>query len=234
MNNDVQNIIDDAMTLWYVDTNQYPYTLWIRHFNWIYHDIENTIITEVSEDFFWDYFTSDTVIWQEEYNLPTWLTWNYTSLYKSLAISVKYSNDTDYIKADRQYPYLLPQDLSHYKTNQPKSKPFYHISDKSYFIYPAPTEVVTNWIKIYWIKNLADLTISSTASDIFAWSIPTKFYNIISLWMLEFIYQARWMLWEANNARMRYLQERSKLVEYLSDRDDWVYEKQEPDLSYYK
>lgn len=229
-----QNLVDRARRLAYVDSTQYSDTVAIEDLNIIYHDIENTIITEVSEDFFWDYFTADTVIWQEEYNLPTWLSGNYTSLYKSLAISVKYSADTDYIKWERQYPYLLPQDLSHYKTNQPKSKPFYHISDKSYFIYPAPTEVVTGWIKIYWIKNLSDLTISSTANDIFAGSIPTKFYNIISLWMLEFIYQARWMINEANNARMRYLQERSKLVEYLSDRDDWVYEKQEPDLSYYK
>lgn len=229
-----QDVVNRARRLAYVDSSQYSDVVAIEDLNIIYHDIENTIITEVSEDFFWDYFTADTVIWQEEYNLPTWLIWNYTSLYKSLWISIKYSADTNFIKAERQYPYLLPQDLSHYKTNQPKSKPFYHISDKSYFIYPAPTEVVTNWIKIYWIKNLADLTISSTASDIFAWSIPTKFYYIISLWMLESIYQARWMLNEANNARNRYLQERSKLVEYLSDRDDWVYEKQESNLSYYK
>ena len=41
------------------------------------------------------------------------------------------------------------------------------------------------------------------------------------------------MINEAINARVRYEKERSKLVEYLSDRDDWILEMEEPDLSYY-
>jgi hypothetical protein len=88
-----QDLVNRTRRLWYIDNSQYTDTQAIEDLNIIYHDIENTIITEIWEDFFWDYFISDTVIWQSEYSLPTWITWDYTSLYKSLAISIKYDND---------------------------------------------------------------------------------------------------------------------------------------------
>jgi len=227
----VQAQVDRVRRLWQVDEHQYDDTTAVEDFNIVYHDIENTIVTEVWEDFFYDILTVDTtVVGQSEYTLPEWLTGDYTSLYKNLWVSIKYGKKFE--KATKIYPNLLPQDLQWYETNQSPANPVYHISDKSYFIYPAPTVEVSEWLKIYWIKNLADVTISTT--ELFAGSIPSKFYSIIALWMLEFVYTSQGKVNEAINARARYERERSKLVEYLSDRDDGIYEIQAPDLSYYK
>lgn len=232
---DVSALIARSRRLWKVDDYQYTNLQALEDLNIIYHDIENTIVTEVSEDFFWDYFVTDTVIWQEEYRLPKSLSWNYTSLYKSIQISIKYRNDfEEYKKAEKIYPYLLSRDLSDYKEWYSRSSPFYHISDDSFFIYPAPKESVNDWLKIYWIKNLKDLNLNSIEDDLFSWTIPTKFHYIISLWMLEFIYMAQNLTNEAINARARYERERSKLVEYLSDRQEWIIEREDWDLSYYK
>lgn len=224
----VENLVERARRLWYVDSSQYNNSQAIEDFNIIYQDIANTIVN-LQEDYFWDFFNSDIIDGQVEYNLPDNLTWWFTSLYKTVWISVKYDTNSDYIKAKRISPNNLDNDLDFYAKTQSKFSPVYHISDNSYFIYPEPDKTVTGWIKIYWIKTLKDLIITDT--ELFAGKIPSKFYSVISLWMLEFIYQARWMLNEANNAKQRYEIAKKELINSISPRDYWITEITTPNLS---
>lgn len=226
----VEKLIKRARRLAYVDENQYNNEQALEDLNIIYHDIENTIISDVREDYFWDYFNTDTVNWQSEYNLPEQLPWNFTSLYKSLWIAVSYNENQEApTVARRVYPYQLPRDLDWYKENQSATDPIYHISDKSVFIYPAPTKTIEWGLKIYGIQNLKDLELED--EELFNNAIPDKFFHIISLGMLEFIYQQRWMIQEAINANTRYINERAKLVQYIKQRSPSVMQIVVPNLS---
>jgi len=227
----VQSIVTRARRLGYVDSNQYQDSQAIEDFNIIYHDIENTIV-DIQEDYFWDYFLTNTIVGQSEYLFPDLWDADYDSLYKNIALSIKYSSlDIDFSKASRVYPYQLDHDIEWYKTGQSRYKPFFYIADTSFFIYPVPTEEVSQGLKIYGIKNLSDLAITATADEIFANNIPKKFYHIISLGMLEFIYQSRGMINEAINARARYEKEKELLVGYITSRNTWVLQVEMPNLS---
>lgn len=226
----VQQIIDRARRLAYVDSTQYINATALEDFNIVYHDIENEIVS-LQEDFFWDIFKTDTtVINQTEYTLPADIWSGWTSLNKNIWVSIKYKADWDYIKARRVNINNLENDLDWYAENQSEADPIYHISDNSYFVYPKPREAVVNWIKTYWIKNLADLLITDT--ELFKWKIPSKYFHIIALGMLEFIYQSRWMLNEANNAKQRYEIAKKELLDGLKHRDVQVIEVTMPNLSH--
>ena len=58
----VQQIVDRNRRLGHVNSVQYPDAVAVEDINVVYHDIENVIITEVSEDFFWNTFEGDTVV----------------------------------------------------------------------------------------------------------------------------------------------------------------------------
>lgn len=229
---DASQIITLARRLGYVDSNNYTTPTAVIDMNIAYHYIENIITTEVWEDFFWNTLTSDTVIGQYEYALPDSLIGNYTSLYKTLSVLVKY--DDEYVKLRPVLAKTLERDFSWYSENQPVSDPFFVIADKSVFVFPAPKTVVDEWLKLYSIQNIADIDETTTEAELFAGSIPTKFHTLIAYWMVENIFRGRGMINEAAEARARFMQDTSKLVEFLSDREDGVLLQEKPDLSYYK
>ena len=189
----VQQVVDRARRLWYVDSFQYEDDDAVEDFNIIYHDLENDIVTKIREDYFWDYFTTDSVVWQTEYVLPSNI-WNWwTELEKWDWVSVKYTNTSDFIKARRVNQNWLESDDTYYAESQSQSDPFYYIKDDSIFIFPAPDSAIIWWIKMEWIKWLSDLVLTSLEPEIFNDKIPTKFHTLISMWMLEYVYQSRWI-----------------------------------------
>lgn len=56
----------------YTDDVQITAAKGLIYLNAVYHDIENRIVSDVDEDFFWDSFTldGDTVVDQNEYEIP--------------------------------------------------------------------------------------------------------------------------------------------------------------------
>ena len=66
----VQEIIDLARTLTHTNSNQVPNDTAIKYLNIVYFKFANRIITEIDEDYFWETFTTDTVVDQSEYVLP--------------------------------------------------------------------------------------------------------------------------------------------------------------------
>jgi len=211
-------IIDEARRLGHVDEYQYPNAAALSDANFYYHDLENAITTEVSEDFFWNFFDSDTVVGQSEYSFPTEVTGNLQGMFKNLGVSVDYWDGRGPRKLRKVYPYLLEQDVRYYEENQSIEDPFYYVADNSVFVCPAPTVAVTSWLRLYGTQNLVDLTETTADADIFNGKIPAKFFRYIVQGMLEPIYKMQKLHNEANNEAAKYENMRSKLVEYLSDR----------------
>ena len=198
----------------YIDTNQLSDANALIFLNRWYRKLINEIRTKVDEDYFYNEWTVDSVIWQREYSLEKrdsdtpWIV-------KIKGVSIKYKSTDDYIKARPTTFANLDRDLTWYETNQPAWEPFYIVSDNSIFIYPKPTEVVTNWIKLYWIADPVELTTSSSEWDI---KIPLEYHYILPLSMAYYSFKARWMINEKNDCLNDLNIETAKMIRELSDR----------------
>jgi hypothetical protein len=111
--------------------------------NVVYHDMENCIVSQVNEDFFYQEWLADTVIDQREYTFPVKASTT-AGLKKLLGVSVKYkTTDTEYQKLRESKLSNNSYDLAYYEDGQAATDPFFIIGDNSVFIYPDPEEVVT-------------------------------------------------------------------------------------------
>ena len=140
---DVSAIYTLARTLTYTDSTQMPDATMAIFANVVYHDMENCIVSQVNEDFFYQEWLADTVIDQREYTFPVKASTT-AGLKKLLGVSVKYkTTDTEYQKLRESKLANNSDDLAYYQDGQSATDPFFIIGDNSVFIYPDPKEVVT-------------------------------------------------------------------------------------------
>lgn len=226
-----QEIIDFARTIcWWLSTSQLPTATAVQYMNIGYHKVKREIIN-LKEDFFWDILlTDDTVVWQNEYTIPAWLAWNYQDVAKTMWVSIKYTDSTNYVKCDKQYQYQLTEDLDYYKTSQSQLSPFFFIADNSYFIFPAPIVAVSEWLKVYWIKNLIDIDETTTEANIFDWKIPTEYHYIISYYIRYMYYMSRWVDFKQDliNAKNDFDIALREITDWLWQRDMSIIYKKKP------
>lgn len=234
----LQTYIDRARRLNSVDTSQYTADNALEDANIIVHQIEDYITSAIWEGFFWDILTATTtVVSQSEYTIPTISSGNFNAVPKVESISIMYAIGGDFIPAreiDRQ-TLLQTHDLSWYEVNQSESDPIYFIADNSVFIYPYPSEAVTNGIKFYGIKSLADIVATTAEADLFGGKIPTKYHNLISEGMEQFIFATQWKKAESKAAKDIFeLEKLPKLVEKLWNRKVGIQLRWNTDVSIYK
>lgn len=228
---DVSAIYTLARTLTYTDSTQMPDATLAIFANIVYHDLENCIVSQVNEDFFYQEWLADTVIDQREYTFPV-KSGTTAWMKKLLGVSVKYkSTDTEYQKLRESKLANNSDDLAYYQDGQPSTDPFFIIGDNSVFIYPDPEEVVTGGIKLYWVCNLGDIATSGTEVSV---KIPIEHHEKIAIGMMQYIYQARGLLNEAISALNLYNQKKIDIVNDLSDRNKSPVTSLLPNLTYLK
>lgn len=227
----LQTIIDRNRRLNFVDEYQYTNAQALEDANYRIHQIEDYITSDIWEWFFWDILKVDTtVIWQNEYSLPVISTGAFNWVPKIENISIKYQTWWDYIKAREVNRQTLDYDMSWYEVNQSESEPIYFIADNSYFIFPTPKVAIVDGIKLYWIKSLADVTLTTTYEELFGWKIPSKYYDKIDL--TEFILRWQWQKEKADAEKAVF--ERvtlPNLVDRLWNRKVWISLRQPADVS---
>lgn len=206
----------------------------LSYINIAYHDIENSIIRYVKEDFFWNKYTTDTVANQNEYVLKS-PTSTVIWMKKVKRVEMKFT-DTDtfrtVVSADTLSNYSNSEDWL--QTYQDKSNPIYTVSDNSIFIYPTPTNSINDGLVIWTLNSQVDLTTAGVETDIFPWNQQLRdFHHLLALWAKQYVYQARGQINEKNDARNEYEAEKQKMISYLQGRIEWVVEWKLPDLSFY-
>lgn len=150
--------------------------------------------SEVDEGHHWNYATADTVISQSEYTIIT--LWS-LAINQIDWVSVKYNtSDASYTKLNKVDFNSLDYDMQAY--SDWSWYPFYTVKDQSIFIFPAPTVAVTAGLKIFSIQQPADVTTSSTETDI---KIAPRFHNTIVYGMVADYWYAngredKWNLFE--------------------------------------
>ena len=215
----VSEIIWLARTLTHTTPTQVTDTVALQYLNIVYHNIENTIITDVNEDYFWDKFTTDLIDWQNEYVLQT-ASFSSNWVRKVLDVEVKYTNAQPY------YQWIDWNSLSNFKytedylrDNLSKDSAFFELREWSLFIYPKPTETVTNWLRLNAIVTLPDLAITDTEDKIFPHQSSLRdFHYLIAIGMKQYIYSQQREFWEKDNAAQEYAVEKAKMINFINDR----------------
>lgn len=230
---DTRKIVNRGLRLTHTNTLDYNDTQAMEDVNLVYQELVDAIENEVDEYFFWDIWLTSTVVDQSEYVVEKLgVSPDDLDIRKINKFLIKYSSsDTFYTLARFLNPQSLTHDTEWYKVNQPASDPFWYIQDNSIFIYPAPSSVVTDWIKLECVHAPADLTITSTEADI---EIPVQFHKVISTGLKNYIYQSQGKLNEQQVAIQDFDNEKEKMVSYLKERYDEAVESVMPDLTIYE
>jgi hypothetical protein len=112
--------------------------------------------------------------------------------------------------------------------NQSELDPIFFKSDKSYFIAPAPRTAITNWIKLTWIRNIPDYTLSTSEADMM---LPVDIIQALTYWLV-----VHWLEnkgaddWIINNAEARRQMKRDEALDsVINDLDEGCWTNEYPE-----
>jgi len=216
---DVSNIIALARTLTHTNDQQVGDTQALEYLNIIYNKIANRIITQIDEDYFWDEFLTTPVIDQNEYTFQ-WASATTSGMKKITRVEMKWSDWDSYSKlvsADTLSSYSRTTD--YLTENISTDEWFFDVKDWSLFIYPAPTEAVSNWLKVQAVITLPDLLTTDVEAAIFPRSSELREYHYaLAIWMKQFIYANLWRINEKNDAITEFENELQRIINTVKDR----------------
>jgi len=184
--------------------------------NVAYHDMLETIINRVAEDFFNTTFTADTVIWQSGYDLQ--IADATTEWYKKVKrISVKYKSTDEYFTVLKEVAFnWLELSKEYYAENTSPADAFYYLDWNQVMIFPEPSEEIVGWIRIETSVTAIDLVVGGAEA---LNKIPRQFHSILVQWTLQFQLQHLWKINEKNDAINEYQNLKNDMVTELSDRN---------------
>lgn len=228
----VEEVIQLALDNTHTTSEQVRADLLLRNFNISRKDVGNTIIKDVSENFFQDFWIRDAIADQNngEYPYPE-ADVDSKGMLKCQALYVKYKyTDQNYIKAEEVNIADLPYDWDWYLVNQPKNQPIYFIGDNSFFLAPLhsaedlcdinsenPDPSGNSMIKAVGLVKFVDLLITDEEDKML---IPEDFHDLIALGMEKGIYKSRGNRDEALLSSREYTIEKENMVDTLTNRDE--------------
>lgn len=183
---------------------------YLDYVNIIYQDIFARLANK-EEKYTRNEFKTDVVINQNEYILPAFSAWTSTGLKKVLVVYLYDTEDAEYKKLgmyDERGLTIYPSEYDN------TDKPFYIKQDWSIFIYPTPTENITDWIKIVWTYIPLDLTTSSTETDI---KLPREYHNIMLYGINMYVFMEKQLFDKSELNEVKYS---NKLAQMLDDNKD--------------
>jgi len=203
--------------------------------NIAYHDLENAIVDRVGEDYFWDIFTTDTVVDQNEYTHPVnsaTVEW----IKKIQRAEVKWSATDDYhtlLRLDTIKNY----DYSDWylQAYMEEWNGLWEVREWSIFIYPKPSEAVSSGLKMHAIVSLIDLVSWGAETTIFPWSSELRqYHHLVSLWAIPRVerYRDSSLQNQIQWSMLVYESEKNKMIKALNARTD-RWDGSLPDMEYY-
>lgn len=172
-----------------------------RYLNISYHEIEDAIVQDLNEDFFWNELTFSLVAGQGEYTHDISEVGQLSGTKKLIGIAVDFNGTGDFIDCTKTTWEVIYDK----RENQPSDSPLYRIMDNSVEIFPTPTKSVTNGGKMQVVQNLKDLSSGTLETEIFNGKIHKNYHNLIAFGAMEHIYRQRKLENDAINARKVFL-----------------------------
>lgn len=211
--------VNEILDFWTLNAGTTTAQVWATNAllfaNIVYHELEEAIRNEINEDYFYDYFTTDTVANQTEYVLEP-QTSSTNGINKIISVGIKWNTTDTTFKPVRAYSSSGLYDTVEWTlTNQSQGDPFYIVKDTSLFIYPAPTVAVDDGLRVHASINLVNLLAGWAESTV---KIPPNFHYVISLGMKRYIGWMRSLDGLAKHGDRDYLEARQQLLNYLRNR----------------
>lgn len=209
-----------------VDTNQYEDSEALADLNTLKDEFWSWIVTKVQDKYNWEKWSTDSIALQSEYTIPTVASttaWAKLLNWVSIVYNTSENTYTDtwwlkYIPAVEVNPNWLEYDWDYYVENQSEDTPIYYVADNSVFIAPAPRTWITNWIKLTWIRKIADYTLATTEAEM---KLPKDQQNALLYGLIMFGYMNKPADdWTINNAEARWLRKRDEAIRSLEIRVD--------------
>lgn len=219
----VTDILDMARDLTHQTVSQMPNPILIKYLNIVKNNFFSYLITSVDENYNWNYFSWDLVVWQDEYLFPA-VAHDSTWLLKIQELYINYDWKTyenwalKYVKVIEVWQAELTMPWDYYVNKQSEEDPIFYIADNSVFIAPAPKLAIVNWIRVKWIQNIPDYTEATTEAEL---KIPLPYQDILVQWILPYIYKRIWNQQKSTFEMSEYIRQRKDLVEQLSNRKTW-------------
>lgn len=156
----------------------------------VYTRIQEAIRQRVDWEYFSYEYKANLVDWQDKYQLPqadATTTW----VIKIIELAIKSSTDTYYTVI---YEKGSKHDTKSTDYEAINANPKYYDKRGGYvYLYPTPTENVTNWLKILASVTLPDLETTSAEDDIFPNHQQLRqYHSVLVAWLREVIYQISW------------------------------------------
>lgn len=168
-------LISRARRFCNVTTDQWSDNDAVDDLNELKDKVWSAFVSRTNEDYGWEQWTIDTdTALQSEYLMPE-VSSSLAGAKKIKDVGINYDGSTykdtgalAYRKATQVDPSGLKFPWSYYVENQSQEYPLFYVSDKSFFIAPAPraTQIGTGRIQITGIRKVPDWTISTTSADI--------------------------------------------------------------------
>jgi len=218
----VSEIIWLARTLTHTTSTQVSDAVGLQYLNIVYHDLENSIVTGINENFFWDTFTTDTVEDQNEYVLPV-ASATVNGIRKIIDWRIYWTqeqaDDSNYSKLSSDSTNNYSEGLDYLEENQPTNNAFFELREGSVFIYPTPENAITNGLKMQAIIALKDLDWADEEVDVYPnQSTLRQFHHVLAVWMKQYIYSQQREFWEKDNAIQEYSIAKDWMLNFLEDR----------------
>ena len=155
-------------------------------FNRRYHEIEWKIATFIMDNYFDEYMDINLVADQALYDLPTGSSLestlpDYPELRKLLELSIDYTGNWKFVKADEFPDWDVQQPLEWYSKHASHWRPYFKFEWKSKIrLYPTPKEDVTWGLRIRYAANTPDVLATDSEDDL---TIPWQYIHVILMWM---------------------------------------------------
>jgi hypothetical protein len=224
--------VDEILSFWALNAGTTTAQVWATNAllfaNIVYHELEEAIRNEINEDYFYDYFTTDTVANQTEYVLQA-QTSSSAGINKIISVGIKYATADTTFSPLRPYTSSGLYDTEEWTiTNQSQGDPFYIVKDNSIFIYPAPTVAVDDGLRVHASVNLVNLLAGWAESTV---KIPVNFHYVIAKGMKRYIGGMRSLDGLAKYWDGEYEMAKQALLNYLRNRTSSPIDQDSPRLT---
>ena len=123
---------------------------------------------------------------------------------------------------------MLAKDPDYYIQNQPYDSPMFIAYDTGCFIYPQPKADIIGGLKLFWTIDPIHLVLSPTPTTPI---IDSTWHYVLPIAMKRYIFAAKGMLNEKNDAIAEYQVEFNKVIKATMERELMAVEKQMPLLT---
>ena len=217
---DVSTIISKSRTQTWMTAGQKSDTLILTDLNTVYKDVFSRLATK-NKKYARQTYKTTPIVGQNEYQIPERDTIQ-TGLKRLLQVSIVYETGQDPINCE-----IVDSSKPIDSLYLDYEKPYVIERDGSIFLYPTPTQAVTNWLVVEWQYVPLDLESTTESSQI---KLEDEYHYILLYGLNMWNWWDKQLLDKEQLARQSYELAIAKMVDEWGEDIDWGTETTNADI----